>query len=109
MPDRAVTMRAVEFFLVGPNGQYFMNKVGMAVQAVFLHDSAAHVAHLNRFVEILPRQALGMPESVFRRDVILAEKIVLQMAIHAFGDGVMPGLLPSVVLRLHDLAVDAGF
>ena len=64
MPDRAVAMRAVELFLVGANGQNLMHEIGVAVQAIVLHDPEAHVAHAYRFREILQSKTLGMPESI---------------------------------------------
>ena len=108
MSNGAVAMCAVKFLFLVANRQNFMHKVGMAMQAILLHDPAAHISHLNRFMEILQRKTLRVPEAVFRLRVVLAQKIVRQMAIDAFGHTVVAGLLPSIILRLHDVTVDAG-
>jgi hypothetical protein len=45
--------------------------------------------------------------AVHRLREVLADEVVRQVAVHALRDRVVTGLLPAVVLRLHDVAVRA--
>ena len=84
-----------------------MHERTMAVHAVVLKNAAVLRRHHDRLVKILERERLRMVEAVFGLGEILAEETVRQMAVDAHRDAVMAGLLPGIVLRLHDVAVHA--
>src|SRR4051794_4092131 len=107
MPNRAVAMHAIELFLARAGSHHVVHEIRMAMEAILLQDSAAHVANLDWLVKVLQREALGMPEAVFGLGVVLADKIVRQVAIDALSHVVMAGFLPAVKFRLHDVAIDA--
>ena len=84
------------------------HEIAVAVQAVFLQDHPAALAHLDRFVKVLECETVGVPEAVFGLGQIFADDIVRNMAIVTAGNKVVAGFLPAIVLRAHDVAVDTG-
>ncbi len=79
----------------------------MAVDAGTVEDTGVSRTNADRFVKILERERLGMPEAVFGFDEILGNKVVRGVAIVAAGHRVVAGLLPAVILLAHDVAIHA--
>src|SRR5262245_44669315 len=84
-----------------------MDDALMATDAVGLDDSAAGRLDSDRLVEVAGGEAVGVPQAVVGLGVPLAEEVMWDVAIVAGGEGVMAGLLPGVVLVVHDVTVGA--
>ena len=78
------------------------------MDAVCLQDRRVFWLDADRFREVLQGKALGVPKAVLRLGGVFADEIVGQMAINAFGMGVMTGFLPAVKGLTHDVTVSAG-
>jgi hypothetical protein len=50
----------------------------------------------------------GMKEAIVGFDRVFADDVVRRVTVIAGGGGVMAGLDPSVILRVHDVAIGAG-
>lgn len=109
MPNRTVTMNAIDRLFARLRGQDVVNHALVAMQAVVLQDAPILATDHDRFMKVLQREAFGMPETVFGFGEILGGKGVRKMAINTRGDAVMACLLPAIELRLHDVAIDTGF
>jgi hypothetical protein len=84
-----------------------MNRRFMAMHAVILQDFAAARVHLNWFVKVLERKGPRVAPPVIGFGKVLGNELVRQVAIDTRGHRMMAGVLPGVVLRLHDMAVRA--
>ena len=109
MTHLAVAPNAVQRFCSRLHGINLMHEIPMATDAVVLQDLTVLLVNANGFVEILQRKALGMPKAVLRLGQVFGDKVLWQMTIHACGHTMMAGLLPTVIMLAHDMAIDAGF
>src|SRR5688500_15590123 len=80
----------------------------MAVQACTLSYAPVAWLDLNGFMEVFERERERMKESVVTLYDPFADRVMRQVAIVAHGDVPMAGILPGVVMTLHDVAVGAG-
>ena len=108
MADVDMTMHATNIFLnpVYSNDK-FVDEIGMTGETVFLQDTGVRALDHDGLMKILQREAFGMMPTVLGLGEVLAKEVVWQMAIHTVGNRVVTGLLPGVILRLHDVAIDA--
>ena len=110
MADTVVTVYAAEPFFTGMRDDPgLVYKFIVAMDAVGVKQFAAGWPHLDRLVKILQRKRLGMQKAVLTFFIILAEKIMGQVAIVTGSGGMMTGLLPAIVLVAHDVTIDACF
>lgn len=79
----------------------------MTGKAVGLENPCVRLLDHDRLVEILRRESLRVMPAVFGLCNVLAEKVVVQMAVDADRNRMVARLPPRVVRRLHDMAVDA--
>lgn len=85
-----------------------VHEVRMAAKAVAVQDVRVLLLDHDGFVEVLERERLGVVPAVRRFCDVLANEIRRQVAVDAGRRDVVTGLLPGVVLWLHDVAVGAG-
>jgi hypothetical protein len=90
-------------------GQNLIHQSFMAVHAVMVENLDVLGSNPNRLVEVLQREAFGVPEAVFRFGQVLGNEAVWRVAIVTGRHGVMAGFLPAIEVIAHDVAVDAGF
>src|SRR6185503_10403311 len=102
-----MAMHAAHFLVSRCPRELLVHQGAVAAHASVLQDTAVLVGHHDGLMEVLQRECRGVAEAVFALGEILADKAVRQVAVDAGGDAVVAGLLPAVVLRLHDVAVDA--
>ena len=79
----------------------------MTSKAVVLENLRVRFLDHDRLVEVLQRKAFGVMPAVFGFSDVLAEKVMRQMTVDAYGHSMVTRFLPRVILRLHDMAVDA--
>src|SRR5262245_49981963 len=80
----------------------------VTTHAVLLEDLTSPRLHDDRLRESSRREEFSMSVAIFRLRVVLRHEIDRQVAVDANGRGMVTSLLPTVVLRLHDVAVGAG-
>ena len=86
-----------------------MHHVVVALDAIMLKNPLVLPFDHDGLVKILQGEALGMVVAVLGFRQVLGEKRVWKMAINARGNAVVAGFLPRVILRIHDVAIGAGF
>ena len=59
----------------------------------------------DRLMEILKGKSFGMPKAILPFREPLGNECMWQVAIYTGGRRMMAGLLPGLVLRLHDVAI----
>ena len=84
-----------------------VDQVVVAMNAALLQDGSVLWRNLDRFVKVLQREGDRVMPTILALSEVLADEIVGKVAVYASSDCVMTGLLPRVILRLHDVAVDA--
>jgi len=82
-----------------------VHEVTVAAQTVFLRDDQVLGLDQDGLVEVLQREALGMPESMICFGEILREKRVRQVAVDTRRASMVRPLRPGIVLLVHDVAV----
>src|SRR5215204_4269196 len=107
MPYAGMAMCAGQLGLGGLVSRNLMRDVAMATKAVVLKDGSALRLHHDRLDEQLRRELFAVAPAVFSLGEVLRNEGFGQMAVDADGDPVVARLLPSVVLRLHDVTVHA--
>ena len=85
-----------------------MDEAFVAAQAIVLDSLRASRRHSDWLFKILEREGDAVIPAVFRFPYVFGYEIVGQMAFDAGRDCVVAGLLPGVVLALHDMTIDAG-
>ena len=85
-----------------------MNQIAMALKTIALEDPTVAFLDHDGFVKILERESLGMMIAVAGLGQLLRQPLVWQVTINTCRQPVMAGLLPGVVLRLHDVAIGTG-
>lgn len=109
MTDIVVAADAIEFLvLVNTMGRNLANEITMTIQTIGVKNVSASRPDSDRFFEILQCEPLRMAIAVSHLRHPFADEIVRNMAIVAYGVGVVTGLLPTVKLITHDMAVYAG-
>jgi hypothetical protein len=58
-------------------------------------------------MKILQGKTFRMPEAILHFGQVFWHKLVGDMTIVTGGDGMMTGLLPTIILLTHNMAVDA--
>ena len=86
----------------------FTHEFPVAVQTIGIEHGGIDRPYVNRLVKILQGECSRMVISVARLCHPFPDEILLQMTLIACGKGVVAGLVPTVKLVLHDMAVDAG-
>lgn len=105
--DVAVAMDAILHLTTRLRGQHVIHIVGVAIQArVLCHFPIARL-NLNRFVEFTGGECERVEKAVVALGDPLSHKIVGEVAVVAGCNISMTRLRPSVVVRLHDVAVGA--
>src|SRR5262245_27667979 len=77
----------------------------VTLDAVEFEDASVARSDPDWLVEVFQRERLGVPEAVLRLGHVFADKVVRQVTVHAGGVGMVAGLLPAVVLLVHDMAI----
>ena len=85
----------------------FVNHIEVTLHAVALENSPVLLLDHDRFVKILKGESLGMVVSIFGLGNVLAHEGMRKMAIHTGRNGMVTRLQPGLVLRGHDVTVDA--
>ena len=80
----------------------------VAFDAVVEHDLFAAVAHLNRLVKVLKGKSARMGVAVLGFGQIFGDKRMWDVAVVAGCGTMVAGLLPSVILVAHDVAIHTG-
>lgn len=80
----------------------------MAVQAGIFNDLQAVFFDQDGFVKVLKGEGHGMIPAIQSFHGVFADDVVGQMAVVAFSDVVMGGLLPGIQVFAHDVAVHTG-
>ena len=107
VPHVAVAMNAGMHFALGIGRQHLVNDVLVAVQARVLRHAPIPRLDLNRLVKVLKRKCQRMKESVVSLRDPFADRVMRQVAIVADRDVAVRGILPRVVVPLHDMAIRA--
>jgi hypothetical protein len=89
--------------------EQLMHHVIVALDAIMLKNPLVLPLDHDGLVEVLQCKALGMVVAVLGFRHVLGKKRVRKMAVDAGGNAVVAGFLPRVVLRIHDMAIGAGF
>jgi hypothetical protein len=84
-----------------------MRDVAMTAQAIFLQNRAPFGLYDDRLDEVLRRELLAVAPAVLGFGDILGDEGFGQVAVDANGNLVVARFLPGIVLRLHDVTVDA--
>jgi hypothetical protein len=108
MTHLTVTTGAIKLLCsIRDTGQHLINERGVAPNAIGLHDTSTHGPSHNWLMEVLKREGLGVAEPVFTFDQILADWMVREVTVVTGGMGMMAGLLPSIVVIAHNMAIHA--
>src|SRR5688572_1760442 len=105
--DRPVAMHALDLAAVVRAGDLLVHEASVTRDAVVLQDAARLGRDHDRLVKILQRERLRVVIAVLRLGDVLPDQAVRKVAGDAGRDRVVARFLPGVVLRLHDVAVDA--
>jgi hypothetical protein len=105
MPDVAMAMNAGKHFAVLFGRQHLVHDVGVAVQACALRHASIAWLDLNWLVEIFQRKGQRVEKPVVAFYNPFSNRMMGQMAIVTDGDVPMAGVLPGIVMALHDMAV----
>ncbi len=100
---------AQEHISARAGGQHLMHEIPMAIQASVLSHSAISRFNLDRFVEISERERQGVKEAVIRLRDPFSGEVVGEMAVVTDGHVPVAAVLPGIIVRVHDVAVHAGF
>lgn len=84
-----------------------MHEIRMASQAGVLSHPAVSRLDPNRLVEVFQRKGQRVEKTIVGLRDPLAHEMVGQVAIIADGDVPMAGILPRIVVVLHDVAIGA--
>ena len=87
-----------------------VNQIGMAANTVFLHHAGACIFDLDHMRLGTGCKNGGMPGAVAGFEIIFSEKVIVRnVTIAAGGNFAVAAVFPGGILRIHDVAVDAGF
>ena len=108
MPDACMTFYTVEH-LVGVTGVggNLAHQPFVTANAVLLQNCMILGFDANRLWKILQSKGFGVEKAIFRLGKIFTDEVMGQMAVVAGGSLMMAGLLPTIILFAHDVAVDA--
>lgn len=105
--DIAVTADArnlCKVAFIGRNGDRLHHRL-MAVAARFLGHLPVTLGYLDRFVERVGREIVGVPKAVRGLCIVFANEVMRRMTIVARSDSMMARFLPAVVLLVHYVTV----
>jgi hypothetical protein len=102
-----VTVDAQRHFFAIAGRCHLMDRRGMAVQACFLRHAPIPGLNLNGFVEVLQSECQRVEKTIVRFCHQFAEQVMRQMTIVADGHMAVAGMLPGIVVSLHDVTVGA--
>jgi hypothetical protein len=103
-----MTVEALELGTLGSGTpEYGMDEVGMTSHTVGLDESSITWGDLDRLLEVLQGEGGRVAKAVVRLGDPLGEACMGQVALDAPGHMPVSALEPSVVLRVHDVAVGA--
>jgi hypothetical protein len=105
MPNVAVAAYAKRHFSSGLLGQHLMYDFRVAMEAGGLRNAPIPRLDLNRLMKILQRKCQRMKKTVVRLRNPLAERVVGQMAVIADGRVAVTGVLPRIILALHNVTI----
>src|SRR5688572_19455228 len=108
VPDGCVAVRAGDLALARACRQGVLMELGVAAAAVFLQDLSSARRDFDGLSKALQCEQLAVAPAVFCLGQVLGHEVVGQVALDANGGRVVAGLLPAVVLALHDVTVGAG-
>jgi hypothetical protein len=94
-------------FAAGICRHHLMHSCGMAINARALGDAPVSRLDSDRFVKILECERQRVKKSIVGLGHPMADEVVGQMAIVASRDVLMAGVLPGIVVTLHDMAIRA--
>ena len=103
----AVAVNAREHLAFVLRWKHFVHEIRVAVQARALRHAPIARLDLNRLVKVLQRERQRMKKSVVSLRDPFADRMVRQVTVVADGHMPMAGILPGVVVILHDVAVGA--
>ena len=103
--DAAVAVNARKHFAIGIGWQHLVDDFLMAIQARVLRHAPIPWLDLNRLMEVLKRERHRMKKSVVGLRDPFSDGVMRQVAIVAYRDVAMRGILPRVVVPLHDVAI----
>src|SRR5690349_8203488 len=103
-----MAVRAGQLLLGRRSSSNLMRQLSMAAHAVRLQNLAALRLNDDWLYEYLRGEFLTVSPAVFGLGEVLGNERFRQMTVDADGHVVVARLLPSVVLRLHDVAIHAG-
>ncbi|TWT29138.1 hypothetical protein KOR42_55740 [Thalassoglobus neptunius] len=82
-----------------------MDEILVTVNTRMLCDTSVSRFDLNWFVKVVQRKGERMEEAVVRLCDIFSNKIVWQVAVVTDREMTMTRLLPTIEVRLHDVAI----
>lgn len=103
--DVAMAVDAQRHFAILGHRPHLMDNICMAVETRALRNVSISLLDLDRLVEVLERKGQGMEEAVVAFGDPFADRMMREMTIVADGDVAMAGILPGVVMTLHDVAI----
>jgi hypothetical protein len=107
--DILMAMDTERHFAAGIRRHHLVHGRGMAIDASVLGDAAVSRLDSNRLVKILERERQRVEKPVIGLGDPMTNEVVWQMAIIAGGDVAVAGMLPGIVVPLHDMTVRARF
>src|SRR5690606_36314162 len=102
-----MTMNTSLLFTVGIVDRNLMHKILMAIHTGMLSHAPIAGFDLNRFVKIIERERQRMTESIVRFCHVFSDEIMRQVTVITHSQMVMAGLLPAVIIALHDITIGA--
>src|SRR5262249_20972047 len=87
--------------------QDMADQILMTEFAVGFQDATIFLTNLDGFVKFLVSEGLRMMKAVFGLCPILADEVMGRVTIIASRHGVVAGMVPTIVLIAHDMAVYA--
>jgi hypothetical protein len=107
MPHVAVTVNARVHLALGFCRKHLVDNIDMAIEASVLRHPAIPRLDLYWFMKVLQREGQRMKKSVVGLGDPLADGMMRQVAVVTNCDMAMAGILPRVIVSLHDVAIRA--
>ncbi len=109
VPDIAMTLDTRHLFKMPRilRNRYRFDHRLMAITTLLLGHLSVPLGYSYRLMKTAQREIIGMPEPIRSLGVIFADEILGRVAIVTGRRGVMTGLLPAVILLVHDVTIGA--